>query len=310
MKIGQHEINVSNLEKTFFPDTGFTKGDLIGYYRAVSPAMVPHMQRYGVSMRRLPDGLKGDGFYNKDTPDYFPDWIKTIKFPKRESGSFRAPIVDSPAALVYLADQAVVSHHLYLSPAEDLEHPDKFIFDLDPPEGSQDFSAVRAAALDLFDILKKLNWAPYVQTTGSKGFHVISPIQRKHTFDQVRQYARQIARLLVRRDPERYTLEHRKNKRQGRIFLDVLRNAYGATAVAPYSVRARPGAPVATPLDWDEVRSGASPRDWDITSIPARLAQKEDPWKSMQKYARAIHPRQKPLDQMLEAQPPAPEEQD
>jgi bifunctional non-homologous end joining protein LigD len=309
-KIGGHEIEISNRDKVFFPDAGLTKGDVIDYYERVAETMVPHMQHYGTSMQRFPDGLQGEGFYNKDAPDYFPDWIRTVEFPKREGGSFHAPIVDSKAALVYLADQAVLAHHLYLARVDDLEHPDKMIFDLDPPENTEDYAAVRQAALDVRDVLQELDLQAWIQTTGSKGFHVVVPLDRSTGFDEVRQFARDLALLLVRRHPQKYTLEQRKKKRGGRIFLDMLRNAYGATAVAPYSVRARPGAPVGTPVDWQEVEGGASPRDWTIESIPPRLAQKQDPWSDLLRHARSLGSRWQELEALLEQEEPADEETD
>ncbi len=308
MKVDGREIDVSRREKVFFPDAGFTKGDVIDYYDRVADVMIPHMKHYAVSMERFPDGLAGDGFYNKDTPDYFPDWIRTVTIPRREGGSFRAPIVDSRAALVYMADQAVLTPHLYLARYNDLEHPDKMIYDLDPPEGTTDFSAVRRAALDIRDVMAEVDLQAWVKTTGSKGFHVVIPLDRSAGFDEVREFAHSSALLLVRRHEETYTLEQRKNKRRGRIFLDVLRNSYGATTVAPYAIRARPGAPVATPLDWEELKAGANPQDWTIESVPRRLAQKEDPWKGLMRHARSLERRREKLDALLDAEEPAEEE--
>jgi bifunctional non-homologous end joining protein LigD len=310
MKVQGHDIQLSNRDKLFFPDAGLTKGDLVDYYAQVADTMVPHMKRYPVSMQRFPDGLQGESFYNKDAPDYFPDWIPTAKFPKREGGSFDAPIVDSKAALIYLADQAVLTFHLYLARADDLEHPDKMIFDLDPPEGTEDVRAVRQAALDVRAVLAELDLQAWVQTTGSKGFHVLVPLDRTAGFDEVRRFARDVARVLVRRHQDKYTLEERKKKRGGRIFLDMLRNAYGATSVAPYSVRARPGAPVATPLDWHEVEAGASPREWTIQNIPNRLGQKQDPWSDLMRHAGSIASHRTKLDALLDQEEPAGEEQD
>jgi bifunctional non-homologous end joining protein LigD len=308
MKIGGHEIDISSTDKVFFPDAGYTKGDVIDYYEGVSDAMVPHMKRYGVSMQRFPDGLEGGSFYNKDTPDYFPDWIKTVNVPKREGGSYNAPIVDSKAALVYMADQAVLTPHLYLSRTDSLECPDRMIYDLDPPEGTKDFSAVREAALDIREVMDDLDLMAWVMTSGSKGYHVIIPIDRGDDFDTVRQFAHDVALVLVRRDEEKYTLEQRKNKRADRIFLDILRNSYGATTVAPYAIRAREGAPVATPLTWDELEDGADPREWTLASIPDRLAQTNDPWAGMMRHARSVSARRDDLDDLLDAEEPAAEE--
>lgn len=309
MKIGGHQIDISSRDKVFFPDAGLTKGDLIDYYADIAEVMVPHMIHYGVNMHRYPDGIGGKDFYQKDAPDYFPGWIERIEFPRREKGgSFNAPIVNSKAALVYLANQAVIAHHLYLSRADDLETPDKMIYDLDPPEDTKDFAATRTAALELKALFEELEMTPFVQTTGSKGFHIIVPLDRSAGFDEVRAFARDIALLLVRRKPDAYTLEQRKNKRGNKIFLDYLRNAYGATSIAPYSVRAKEGAPVATPLDWSEVEDGANPQDWTLKTIPRRLSQKDDPWSGMHRHAVKAMSRRDRLDALLDAEEKAAEE--
>ncbi len=291
MKVGKHEIEVSNREKVFFLESGITKGDLIDYYHEIADVTIPHMERYPVSLQRFPDGLEGEGFYNKDAPDYFPDWIERVHFPKREGGSFDAPIVNSTAALVYLADQAAIEFHRYLARKDDLEKPDKMVYDLDPPEGTEDYGAVRQAALDLRDVLEEIDLTSFVQTTGSQGYHVVVPLKREQDFDAVREFATDVAKVLVQRNQENYTLEQRKAKRKGRIFLDMLRNAYGATSVAPYSVRALPGAPVATPITWEELQDGAEPRDWTLESIPRRLGQKDDPWSGLMRHAQSVEDR-------------------
>ncbi len=308
MNIGGHAIDISNRDKVFFPDAGLTKGDVIDYYDRVAEVLIPHARRYGVSMQRFPDGLGAKGFYNKDAPAYFPDWITTVTVPRREGGSFHAPVIDSKATLIYLADQAVLTPHLYLSRTDRLEYPDKMIYDLDPPEDSDDVALVRRAALDIRETLGELDLPAWVQTTGSKGFHVLVPLDGKDDFDTVRAFARDVALLLVRRRPDRYTLAQRKNKRGGRIFLDTLRNAYGATAVAPYAVRARPGAPVATPLDWDELARGASPQGWTLENLPDRLGQKDDPWADLRRRARSVSPRRDDLSKLLDAEEPVGEE--
>ncbi|MFP3853774.1 MAG: non-homologous end-joining DNA ligase [Anaerolineales bacterium] len=310
MRVGQRQIDVSNRDKVFFPDAGLTKADLIDYYGKVADTMLTHLKRYGVSMHRWPDGIEGEDFYNKDAPDYFPDWIKTFNFPKREGGSFNAPVVDSKAALIYLADKAVITFHTYLSRPNSLEQPDKMIYDLDPPEDAGDYGSVRQAALDMRGVLAELDLKCWVQTTGSKGFHVIVPLDGSESFDDVRGFARSVARVLVRRHSDRYTIEQRKKKRQGKIFLDMLRNAYGATSVAPYSVRALPSAPVATPVTWQEVEGGVSPRAWTMENIPRRLGQTDDPWSGMIRHAVSLGGRRDQLEKLLEQEEPAEEEKD
>lgn len=277
MQINGHQIDVSKRDKLFFPDAGISKGDLIDYYEKVAATMVPHMQHYGVNMERFPDGLQGDSFFNKDTPDYFPDWIKTVAIEKREGGQFHAPVVDSQAALVYLANQAVITPHLYLSRTDALEYPDKMVFDLDPPSQSDSDTRLRQAAQHVRDLMAELELDTWVQTSGANGFHVVVPLDRSSNFDQAREFAQNCALVLVRRHPDKYTLEQRKHKRRGRIFLDVLRNAYGATAVAPYAVRAQASAAVATPIEWQELEQGASPQSWTMKTILKRLAQNKTP---------------------------------
>ncbi len=308
MQIDGHEIKLSHLDKIFFPDEGLTKGDVVNYYKKVADVMVPHLKDHPISMQRFPDGMKGEGFFNKDVPDYFPDYIKRVKFPKREGGSFDAPIVDEPADLVYLANQAVLTMHLYLSRVSDLEMPDRMIYDLDPPEDTRDYDKVRKAALDIRGVMEELDLQAWVQTTGSQGFHVVIPLDRSEDFDTVRDFAQDVARVLIRRNESAYTLEDHIKARKGRIFLDTLRNSYGATAVAPYSVRARPQASVATPVEWDEVEAGVNPRDWTIVNLPNRLAQKEDPWKDMMRHAQKLENRQEKLKALLSKEQPAAEE--
>lgn len=184
------------------------------------------------------------------------------------------------------------------------------IYDLDPPEETLEYAMVRRAALEVRSVMAELGLKSWVQTSGSKGFHVIVPLDCSLDFDEVRRFARDAALVLVRRHEDRYTLEQRKNKRKGCVFLDTMRNSYGATAVAPYSVRALPGATVATPLNWEEVEAGASPRDWTLENIPDRLKQKPDPWSGLMRHPYSLSNRRKKLDALLAREQPANEETD
>lgn len=300
MQIGGREVEIHRRDKVFFPDDGITKGDLVDYYVDVAEVVLAHLCDRPVGLEHWPDGLEGEGFVQRDRPDHFPDWIETVEFPRRTEGSFDAPLVESAAALVYLADQAVITPHAYLARRDDLRSPDRMIFDLDPPADTRDFGVVRRAALGLHDLLEELDLPSWVQTTGSKGFHVVVPLDRRARFDRVREFATDVARVLIGRDGDAFTLEQRKARRGDRVFLDTMRNTYAATAVTPYAVRARAGAPVATPIDWDEVRDGADPRDWTLRTIPRRLGQKDDPWSGMARHARGLGDRREDLDAMLD----------
>ena len=298
MKVGARDIDVSHRDKVFFEVAGITKGDVIDYYHDLAAVLLPHLRGRPISMERFPDGTGRPGFFNKDTPNHFPDWIRRVAFPRREGGRFHAPVIKDEAALVYLADQAVLTVHLYLAPADDLEHPDRMVFDLDPPEGTEDFGRVRRAALSVREVLEELDLPAWVQTTGSKGYHVTVPLDGSADFDTARDFARGVAEIVAARDDEHTTLEQRKKNRAGRVFLDTLRNAYGATVVAPYSVRAREGAPIATPITWDELRDGADPRDWTLQNVRRRLGQRDDPWKDVRRHGRSLATRTETLESL------------
>lgn len=308
MKLNGHNIDISNRDKVLFPDKDLSKGDLIDYYVAIAPTMLPHIRAYPVSMQRFPDGIGQQGFFNKNTPDHFPPWIDRVNFPKVEGGSFQAPVIDTEAALAYCANQAMITAHLYLAERNSLRQPDRMIFDLDPPNTGDADERVRHTARDLHALLDQLGLVSWIQTTGSSGYHIVVALEGSHSFDDVRTFATDVARVLVRRDEESYTLEQRKKARGTRIFIDVLRNAYGATAVAPYAVRALPGAPVATPLDWQELKAGVSPQQWTIENMQQRLGQKKDPWKHMLQHRFDLKSYRKAVDEFLAEMAPAAEE--
>ena len=206
---------------------------------------------------------------------------------KQAGGSVTHAVIENGATLLFLADQACITPHVWLSRAASLERPDQMIFDLDPPAGK--FALARKAAIAVNEVLDELGMQAYVKTTGGKGLHVHVPLDRRSTFDDVRAFARGIAALVAARHPREFTTEQRKQKRRGLLYLDVMRNAYGQTAVAPYAVRARKGAPVATPLGWDELaRRGLAPGRFTLKTVPGRVARATDPWRGMRRQAFAL----------------------
>jgi bifunctional non-homologous end joining protein LigD len=299
VRAGRRSIDISRADKVFFPKAGITKRDLVEYYRDIAGVMGPHVRGRPVMMHRLPDGIRGKSFYQKDTPDYFPDWIRRVKVQKKEGGSLEQVVGDGAATLAYLADQGCVAFHVWLSRTDSLDHPDRMIFDLDPSGGS--FGPVREGARRLRDILRSVGLEPFVMTTGSRGLHVTVPLRRGPDFDTVRHFAEETARLLAGRDPRRFTVEVRKTARRGRLFIDTNRNGYAQTAVAPYSVRAKTGAPVATPLRWDELSdSRTGPRRWTLKNIFRRLGRTGDPWRGMSRHARSLTAARRRLDALIE----------
>ncbi|MBD3207611.1 ATP-dependent DNA ligase [Candidatus Bathyarchaeota archaeon] len=277
MEVDEYEVKVSSLDKIFYEKVGVTKGDMIDYYMKIFSTMEPHIAERPLTLHRYPDGVKGEDFYQKETPDDIPDYVETVEIEKKENGSQQQLLCSNKATLVYLANLGTIEFHIWLCRRDKLHHPDKLVFDLDPP--GDDFEPVRDAAFDLKDMMEEIKLKPYVMTTGSDGLHVAASLDREHEFDGVRDFAEKIASQLAADNPKKYTTEIRKNKRQGRLFLDVARNAYGQTSVVPYSLRAREECSVATPLDWDELHdSDIYSRSYTIENIFQRLGQKDDPW--------------------------------
>jgi bifunctional non-homologous end joining protein LigD len=284
--IDGHEIALSNLDKVLFRESGLTKGDLIGYYRKIADVALPHWRGRPLSMHRFPDGIAGENFFQKDMPDYFPDWIERATL-RKESGRVTYVVANNAATLVYLANQACITPHVGLSRVDRIDAPDRLIFDLDP--SGNDFSAVQNGARHLKALLDELGLDSFVQTTGSRGLHVVLPLDRRADFDEVRGFARAVAAHLAERHPDTLTVEQRKQARGSRVFLDYLRNAYGQTAVAPYAVRAIEGAPIATPLTWQEaLTADLSPRQYTIENIFRRLGQRSDPWAGIESKGQSI----------------------
>ncbi len=285
LRVGRRRVEVTHPEKVLFPAAGLTKLDLARHYERVAPAMLPHVRDRPLTMRAYPAGVERPGFFLKAAPAHFPDWIPRVSIPKR-GGTVTHVIVREAATLVYLAAQNVVEPHVFASRADAPDRPDRLIIDLDPSH--ERFDEVRAAAREVGDRLRDLGLRPYAMTSGSRGIHVVAPLRRGPSFTDVHRLARAMAERMVAEHPDQLTLEWHTAERGERIYLDVNRNAYAQHAIAAYGVRARPSAPVATPLDWDELSdSSLRPDGWTITTIGARL-EDGDPWRGMYRHARGL----------------------
>ncbi|WP_225804184.1 non-homologous end-joining DNA ligase [Streptomyces sp. NK15101] len=285
IRVSGRTVEIKRAEKELFPGEGITKADLADYYRRAGPRILPHLRGRPLMLERHPDGIGGGRFMQKDTPDYFPDWIHRWELPKAD-GSVTYPVCDDLATLLYLAGQACITPHRWLSKADRPDRPDRLVFDLDP--SGEDFEPVRQAAASLREVLDELDLPAALMTTGSRGLHVLVPLDGRATFDTVRAFARDLAELLADRHPEQLTTAARKQAREGRLYLDVQRNAYAQTAVTPYAVRALPGAPVATPLSWSELDDpDLTPRRWTLATIDERL-ESDDPWKQELRRGRSV----------------------
>ena len=257
MRAGRRDVTITHPGKVLFPADGITKGDLAAYYRDAADWMVPHVRGRPVSMQRFNAGIGREGFFQKNLPRGAPDWLHRVEVAKR-GGRLVHALADDAAALVWLANQNCVTPHVWTSRADRLDRPDRMIWDLDPAgDGHGAFGLVRRTALELGALLRELGAEPWAMTTGSRGVHVVVAVRRRYGFQAVHAAARAVADELVARRPDDLTTEFYVRKREGRLFVDVNRNARAATAVPPYAVRPRPGAPVATPLRWEELEDPA-----------------------------------------------------
>jgi bifunctional non-homologous end joining protein LigD len=269
-----------------FPEDGITKGDLASYYEAIAPAMLPHIRGRPVTMERFPNGIGKPGFLQKDVSKGFPDWLERVEVPKR-GGVVHHPLVTDTRTLLWLANQNCITPHVWTSRVPDLYQPNICVFDLDPSQ--DDPEGLRAATLQVRDLLGELDLPAWVKTSGSKGFHIVVPLNGDLGFDEVAAFALSVARVLVARDPDNLTLEFSKAERGGRIFVDTGRNGYSATFAAAYAVRSKPGAPVSAPCSWEELESGeVGPQTFTLRSMPARVEHVGDLWADVPKRSRSL----------------------
>ncbi len=277
---------ITHPEKVLFPDDGITKGELAAYYEAIAPAMIPHIRARPITMERFPAGIGKKGFIQKDVSKGFPDWLERVEVPKK-AGTVHHPLVTDTRSLLWITNQNCITPHVWTSRAPDLYHPDICVFDLDPSEDNPE--VLRTAALGLRDFLDELGLPSWVKTSGSKGFHIVVPLDRKTDMGDVAGFAHGVGTLLVRRDPEHLTQEFHKVDRGKRILVDTGRNGYSATFAAAYAVRARRGAPVSAPCTWDELEGGdVAPQTFTLRTMASRIETVGDLWADMHRRKRSL----------------------
>jgi len=281
-------IELSNPDKVLFPADGLTKADLAAYYESVAEWMVPHVRDRPLNLWRWNTGIGGRLVVQQDIPKGAPDWVKRVETPRRKGGSIEHVLCQDADTLRWLANQNCITPHVWSARRDRLDRPDHIVFDFDPEAGS-DFALVREGALLAGERLRELGLEPFAMVTGSKGIHVIAPIKRTRDAEWVRERARVIGIEVAERSPDTLTTEWRKEKRDGKILVDTARNTYGQTVVAPYAVRALEGAPVATPLVWEELSDPQlSARSWTLRTVGDRLAERGDPWAGLSDRAVAL----------------------
>jgi len=298
LQVGGRTVQVSSVTKPFFPDAGLVKGDLVAYYRDVAEVMLPYLRGRPLNLQRFPNGVNGKGFWQQGASEHFPDWIRTVTVERRgRGGTVDHVVCDDAATIVYLANLSTVTFHAWTSTVEHLARPDLVIIDLDP-DPDQGLEVVRAAARSVKAACEEVGLASFIQTSGSRGYHVVMPLQPGPDVEVVRDFAAELALLVAARDPDRLSVEWRKAKRDGRLLLDTARMGYAQTLVAPYSVRPKPEAPVATPIEWSEL-GRVEPRSYTVANLRRRLARKTDPWAGMADHAAAFDPVRSRLDELL-----------
>jgi bifunctional non-homologous end joining protein LigD len=270
--MGDRSVSVTSLDKTFWPEDGLTKGDMLGYYREVAPVMLPYLKDRPVTLRVFPDGIQGSSYYRRDLPDNAPAWLRSVDYrPETSEEVIQLPIIDDTAGLVWLANQGSVEFHPWASRLPDLAQPDQVIFDLDPGDEAG-FADVLQAAVHLREALERLGLQSYAKTSGGRGLHVYLPLAAGYDFDAVRAWVRGQAERLASRYPELIAVAHGATHRGSQVTIDHAQNSIGRNTAAAYTLRAHPGAPVSTPLTWDEVHSGrVQPSDFTMGTVPERL---------------------------------------
>jgi bifunctional non-homologous end joining protein LigD len=277
---------ITHPEKVLFPDDGITKGDLAAYYASIAPVMLPHLRGRPITMERYPAGIGKKGFWQKDVSKGFPDWLQRVEVPKKD-GVVHHPIVTDARSLLWITNQNTITQHVWTSRIPNLDLPDICVFDLDP--STHDLAAVRAAAIGLRDLLEELTLPSWVKTSGSKGFHIVFPLDGRSPMEQVARFANAVGTLLVKRAPDHLTQEFSKADRKGRIYVDTGRNGYSATFAAAYTVRAKRGAPVSAPCTWEELEKGkVNPGTFTLRNMPERVARIGDVWSDMRRRGRSL----------------------
>jgi bifunctional non-homologous end joining protein LigD len=264
VEIDGRELSVTNLDKVLYPD-GFTKAEVIGYYVRVAPAMLPHVEGRGVTLRRYPNGVDGTSFFEKRSPDHRPEWIGTALGPGDRKGGIQYLVIDEVATLAWVGNMAALEVHAPMARAPEIESPTMVVFDLDPGAPANIVDCCRVA-LEIQDVLADLDLEIWAKTSGSKGMQLYLPLNTPHSHEHASSFALAVAQVLEKQDPKRVTSVMKKELRKGKVFVDWSQNSFHKTTIAAYSLRARPTPTVSTPISWDEVRSGA---DGEVLSFTA-----------------------------------------
>jgi len=291
---GDRSVRLSNLDKPYWPEAEITKGDLLRYYREVAPTLLPHIRDRPFTMKRYPDGWQGRPFFRKDVANYAPAWVKRVAVCVRSRGSpqesrtIEAPVVNDELALLWMVNTGCIECHTWYSRIDKLDRPDWVVFDLDP-SADVGFAETVEVALLIKEALDALGLASLPKTSGALGLHVLVPIERRHTFEETRRFATEVARAIAGTHADIATTEWSKAKRRG-VLIDASQNAQGKTIASVYSVRPMPGATVSTPLRWDEVNERLDPSIYTMEVVLDRLDRHGDLYEGVLKTKQRLGP--------------------
>jgi bifunctional non-homologous end joining protein LigD len=281
VRAGRRKVRLTNLSKVFFPEQGLTKRDLLRYYAAIGPVLIPHLRDRAMVMKRYPNGIEGEFFFMKRTPAGAPDWLKTCSIEHASGNVIDFPMVQDQATLLWLINLGCIDLNPWYSRCDDIDRPDFLNFDLDPVPPAT-FTEVRQVALLVKERLDAIGAPSYPKTSGSKGIHIYVPIRRGPLQKRVWTFAKAMSRELAEAAPDLVTAEYRIAKRPaGRVLVDYNQNAWGRTLASVYSVRPRSAAPVSAPVSWPEVEGGITIEDFSLRMMPARVAEIGDLWKKV-----------------------------
>lgn len=291
---------ITHPEKLLFPADGISKGELAAYYQAAHEAILPHLRGRPVTMERFPAGIEQKGFLQKDVSKGFPEWLTRVEVPKKD-GTVHYPLIEDERSLSWLANQNCITPHVWPSRHPKLGYPDLCLFDLDPSRDEPE--VLRGAALAVRDVLAELGLESWVKTSGSKGFHIVVPLDAQTAHDGVWRFAHGVGAVLVKRKPEHLTQEFLKTERGGRILVDTGRNGFSATFAAAYAVRPKPGAPVSAPCNWAEIEAGqVEPQSFRLRTMAQRLDQVGELWQKLYESARPLDAAVTRLDALLSSE--------
>src|SRR5690606_26652136 len=285
VNVGKRQLELSNLEKVLFPEDGIVKAQVIEYYLKIAPTLLKYVKGRALTLIRFPDGIHGESFYQKNRPNWAPEWIEFVTLGKEKKDYI---IATEPALLVWLANLASLEIHQLHARKPEFDHPDYMVFDLDPPEGYT-ITDLIPIAFDLKENIESYGYTPFVKTTGGKGIHICCPIEPRWDFHTVFEAAESIAKPFVEQNNDRTTLHIKKDARKGRVLVDIYRIRSGQSIVSPYSLRGRPGAPVSMPLTWDELEALETPGVFNIVNAVDRVVNDGDPWEGFEAFAVPLH---------------------